>query len=288
MDRKTLSLSAAAASVTVAMLLVVLKVWALAQTQSLSIAATLADSALDLLVSASGLAAIAYASRPPDEDHAFGHSSAEDLAALAQALFLIASATALAVISLQRLLAAEPPELRAEGVGITVMVISIVLTLALVAWQRHVARRTGNRVVAADSLHYMMDLLPNLGAILALWVSARFGVSGVDSLVALAGACVLAIGAVRIGRGAWDSLMDRGADPELIADICRIIEAHPGIRGYHDMRSRTAGSRVFVDFHVEIDGDLTLREAHEIAADLKRRILAAHPGIDVLIHQDPA
>ena len=286
-DRRRLNLSAGAASVAVAFTLVVLKAWALAETQALSVAATLADSGLDLLVSASGLAAIAYAARPPDEDHAFGHGSAEDLAALGQALFLTGAAGAIGALAVHRLVSGAPTTLEDEGRGIVVLVVSIVLTLGLVAWQRHVARRTGNRVVQADSLHYVGDLVPNLGAIAALWASARFGIGGVDSAVALIAAGVLAMGAVRIGRGAWDALMDRRADPDLIAEFERIVADHPGIAGHHDLRTRTAGGRVFVDFHVEIDGSLTLAEAHEIAAGLKRRLLAAHPEVDILIHKDP-
>ena len=287
-DRRRLNLSAGAASVTVAFVLVVLKAWALAETQALSVAATLADSGLDLLVSASGLAAIAYAARPPDEDHAFGHGSAEDLAALGQALFLIGAGAAIGGVALYRLASGGETQLHAEGRGMIVLVISIGLTLALVAWLRHVARRTGNRVVQADSLHYVGDLVPNLGAIAALWASAAYGVTGVDSVVALIEAGVLAAGAVRIGRGAWAALMDRRADPALIAEIERAATAHPGIEGCHDLRSRMAGGRVFVDFHVEIDGALPLSEAHEIAAALKRRLLADHPQADILIHMDPA
>ena len=286
--RRRLNLSAGAASVSVALILVILKAWALAETQALSVAATLADSGLDLTVSASGLAAIAYAARPPDDDHAFGHGSAEDLAALGQAVFLAGAAGAIALLAVHRLTMADAEPLRAEGRGIVVMIVSIALTLALVAFQRHVARRTGNRVVQADSLHYLGDLLPNLGAIAALWASARFGIGGVDSAVALIAAAVLAVGAARIGRGAWDALMDRRADPRLIARIEETARAFPGVEGYHDLRSRMSGGRVFVDFHVEIDGSLPLVEAHEIAAGLKRRLLEDHPDVDILIHLDPA
>ncbi|WP_204114304.1 cation diffusion facilitator family transporter [Shimia biformata] len=287
-DNTRLSLSAAIASVSVALVLIVLKIWALSETGSLAIAATLADSALDLLVSAAGLAAIAYAAKPPDRDHAFGHSSAEDLAALGQALFLIGVSAGLVVLAVRRFLSSEPVELSAESFGITIMAVSIALTGALVIWQRYVAARTGNRVVAADSLHYVADLLPNLGAVLALWVSARFGITGLDSLVALIAAGVLSFGALKILRGAWDALMDRHADQDLVGEIEQIIAAYPGILGHHDMRTRTSGSRVFLDFHVEIDGTLSLHDAHEIAAGLKRRIIADYPQVDILIHKDPA
>ncbi|MDU9002707.1 cation diffusion facilitator family transporter [Sedimentitalea todarodis] len=282
-----LNLSAGTASVTMALCLVVIKLWAVVQTQSLSVAASTADSALDLLVSALGLAGIVYASRPPDDDHAFGHSSAEDLTALAQALFLLVTAVALAGVSLQRLLSPAPAPLASEGTGITVMVISIVLTGALVLWQRRVARLTGNRVVAADSLHYLSDLLPSLGAILALWLSARYGITDVDTIVGLIASVVLFAGAVKIGTGAWNALMDRRVDPALIAEVETIIRDYPGIMGFHDLRSRTAGSQIFFDFHIELDGTLTLNEAHAIGAGLRRRIMETYPQMDILIHKDP-
>ena len=287
-DRTRLALSAAVASVTVALTLVLVKAWALAQTQALSVAAALADSGLDLVVSASGLAAIAYAARPPDEDHAFGHGSAEDLAALGQALFLAGAAGAIAVLAVGRLYAGGASPIEAEGAGMLAMAVSIVLTLALLAWQRHVARRTGNRVVAADALHYLGDLLPNVGVILALWLSARYGLWGIDAALALVAAAAMAWGAWRIGRGAWNALMDHRADPEMLAAIERTARAFPGIEGLHDLRSRMAGGHAFVDFHVEINGDLPLAEAHEIAARLKRELLATHPQVDILIHMDPA
>lgn len=282
-----LNLSSGLASVTVALVLVALKLWALAETESLAIAASLADSALDLMVSLGGLAAIVYAARPPDDDHAFGHTSAEDLAALGQAVFILLAAGAIAVAAVGRLMTPEAPQISAEGRGITVLLLSIVLTLGLVAWQRHVAARTGSRVVQADSLHYIGDLIPNLGAILALWASAQFGLARIDSVVALGAAGVLAVGAFGIGRGAWDALMDRGADPALVARIEELVEGWPGVYGWHDLRTRSAGRKVFVNLHVELDGAQSLAQAHVISAGLKRAIIDLCPEADVIIHQDP-
>jgi len=282
-----LNLSAGLASVSVALVLVGAKLWAYAATSSLSIAASLADSALDLLVSLGGLAAIAYAARPPDEDHAFGHSSAEDLAALGQALFLTVSASVISVAAIRRLLAPAAPPIEAEAAGIAVMLLSIVLTMALVWWQRRVARQTGNKVVSADSLHYLGDLIPNLGAIIALAAAAWFGLDRLDSVIALVAAAIIATGALRIGRAAWDALMDRAADDETIAGIERIARDFPGVHGYHDLKTRMAGSRVFVNLHIELDGGQSLDDAHEIGAALRRAIIAEYPQCDVLIHKDP-
>ena len=283
-----LNLSAAVASVTVAVVLVLLKLWALGETGALSVAASLADSAMDMMVSIGAMAAIFYAARPPDEDHAFGHTSAEDIAAMGQAIFILISACVITAAAILRLVSPQPDQLMAEGKGMAVMAVSVALTLALVLWQGRVARRTGNRVVQADRLHYLGDLLPNIGAIVSLWASARFGLYQIDSVVALGAAALLALGAVRIGKAAFDALMDRRADPDIIEGIARIASDWPGVRGYHDLKTRTAGSRVFVNLHIELDGDQPLRQAHDIGAGLRRAILQAYPQTDVIIHKDVA
>jgi ferrous-iron efflux pump FieF len=282
-----LNLSAGVLSVSVALVLVVLKLWALAATGSLSIAAALADSAMDLIMSAGGLIAIAYAAKPADEDHAFGHTSAEDLAALGQSVFILISAVVIAAAAGRRLITGTATPLNDEGLGIAVTLIAIALTVLLVLWQRRVARLTGNRVVQADSLHYIGDLIPNFGALVALGASAAFGLGQVDAVVALGAAALMAVAALRIFRGAWDALMDRAADPEVIAGIAAIARAYPGVQGFHDLKTRVAGSRIFVNLHIELDGEQTLHEAHAIGAGLRRAILAAYPRADVLIHKDP-
>ena len=283
-----LNLSAGLASVSVAGVLVLLKLWALGETGALSVAASLADSAMDLMVSIGAMAAIFYASRPPDEDHAFGHTSAEDIAALGQAIFILISAAVIAAAAMLRLVSPQPGTLMAEGRGMAVMAVSIALTLALVLWQGRVARRTGNRVVQADRLHYLGDLIPNIGAIISLWAAARYGLFQIDSVVALGSAAILALGAVRIGKGAFDALMDRRADPAIIAGIAGMARNWPGVHGFHDLKTRTAGSRIFVNLHIELNGDLPLREAHDIGAGLRRAILDAYPQTDVIIHKDVA
>ena len=283
-----LNLSAGLASSAVALTLVAAKLWALGQTGSLAVAATLVDSAMDLMMSLGALAAIAYAAKPADEDHNFGHSSAEDLAALAQSVIILASAGVIFVAAILRLVRGDATLPENELQGMAVVVLSIVLTLGLVLWQRRVAARTGNTVVQADSLHYLGDLIPNVGTLLALWASKALGLAQVDSVVALGAAVILAVGALRIGKGALDALMDRQADPEMIAGIARIADDFPGVMGHHDLKTRRAGSTVFVNLHIELDGDQSLHEAHAIGAALRRAILKAYPRTDVLIHKDPA
>ncbi|MCT8161210.1 cation diffusion facilitator family transporter [Pseudoruegeria sp. SHC-113] len=287
-DRSRLGAMAGIASTGVALTLVLLKLWALAVTGSLSVASSLTDNALDLLMSLGALAAILYAARPPDEDHAFGHSSAEDLAALGQAAFILVAAALISIAAISRLLSGDPPDITQEGVGMAIIAVSVVLTLALVLFQRYVVAKTGNRVVAADSLHYLSDLVPNLGAIVALFAASRYGMNHLDSGIALATAAMLVVSALHIGKGAWDALMDRAADPKLVAEVEKIVDGWPGVQGHHDLRSRSAGSQVFINMHIEVDGSLTLFEAHEIGAALKREICTRFPEVDLIIHKDPA
>jgi len=268
-------------------LLIGLKLWALAVTGALSIAASLVDSVLDLLMSATNLVAILYATKPADDDHAFGHTSAEDLAALAQAAIVAVSGVTIGFAAIKRLATQTAGPLSAETSGIAVMVVSIVITLALVLWQRHVAARTGSRVVSADSLHYLTDLIPNAGAILALLASSLFAIGQIDSIVAIAASVVLLVGAARIGRGAFDALMDRRASPEVIRKVESMVEDWPGVLGYHDLKTRTAGSKTIIQINIELDGDQKLTRAHGIGAGLRHAILREFPNADVIIHQDP-
>jgi len=282
---KRLNISAGIASITVAVVLVAAKSWAWAATGSLAVAASLIDSALDLVVSVANLAAILYAARPADEDHRFGHHSIEDIAALAQAVIVALASVMLGWRGIGRLLTPEP--LAAEGAGIAVMVLSIAVTAALVAWQREVARRTGSKVVAADSLHYLSDLLPAIGSIVALGASAAFRIVILDSLFSLVAAAFLMRGAWKIGGSAFAALMDREAPAEVEARIGAVVAEFPAIRGFHDLKTRVSGTRTFVQLHIELDGRQSLFDAHAIGARLRLRIIDAVPGSDVLVHKDP-
>jgi ferrous-iron efflux pump FieF len=281
------TLRVARAAVAVAFALVIIKAWALAASGALSVAASLADSALDVLVSATAMVALAYAARPADDDHAFGHTSVEDLSALAQSVAITAAAIAIAWAAALRLFGGRQDTMIAmEGPAMLALVLSGVLTGALVVWQGRVARATGSRVIAADRLHYLGDLIPTGGALRSLAASWAWGIWQVDAVVALVAAAIMLRGAWTIGRGAWDALMDRQAGADIIARIAAVADGFPGVRGWHDLRTRTAGSRTFVILHVELDGEQTLAEAHEIGAALRLAIMAAVPQADVTIHKD--
>ena len=121
---------------------------------------------------------------------------------------------------------------------------------------------------------------------MSLAASRYWGLWQVDAVVALVAAAIMLRGAWIIGRGAWDALMDRQAGADVIARIGAVADGFPGVRAWHDLRTRTAGSRTFVILHVELDGDQTLAEAHAIGAALRLAIIAAVPHADVTIHKD--
>ncbi len=276
---------AARASVCVAGVLVVLKLLAYYATGSVAILSSLVDSALDAAASILNMLAIGHALEPPDEDHRFGHGKAEALAGLGQAAFITASGGFLLVEAGSRLVRPSPID---QGlVGIAVMVASIILTLGLVRYQRRIARQTGSLAVAADSVHYLSDLLANVGVIAALILAVQFGLWWADPLFAAAAGLYILISAWRIGKVAWDQLMDREASAELRAQIEQVATGIAGVEGVHDLRTRLAGARCFIQMHIEMDGTLPLVQAHAIAEQVEAAVRKAVPRAEVLIHEDP-
>lgn len=276
---------AAQASVAVASFLILAKSAAWLATDSISLMSTLIDSLLDVGASLVNLIAIRHALEPADREHRFGHGKAEALAGLAQAAFVAGSAAFMLAQAGERLL--RPRPLINTEIGIAVMVLSIVVTVGLVAFQRYVARRTKSVAISADSLHYESDVLANLGVIVSLVLVSHFGWGAADPLIAAVIVGYILWGAWGIGTRALQILMDReipDADRENIRAIAR---AHPGVRGAHDLKTRSSGARIFVQLHLELDGAMSLNEAHAVAEDVMQRIMEVYPNAEVIIHEDP-
>jgi ferrous-iron efflux pump FieF len=246
---------------------------------------TLIDSLLDAVASVITLFAVHHALVPADREHRFGHGKAEALAALGQAAFITGSACLLVVEAVRRFF--QPHEVTRELVGIAVMVLSIVLTLVLVQYQRYVVRKTASVAIGADSLHYVGDLLVNGAVIAALVATAWLGWQWVDPVLALCVAGYILISAWRIARSSLDMLMDRELPDEDRKRIREIVLAHPEVHAFHDLRSRRSGTDTFIQLHIELDGELTVEQAHDISDAVEEEIRAAFPNAEVIIHQDP-
>ena len=148
-------------------------------------------------------------------------------------------------------------------------------------------RRTNSAAIRADALHYRTDLLTNSGVVVALLL-AQFGWPGTDPLFAIAAALYILWSARSIMRSAFNELVDRELPDTQRAQIIAIAETHPEVRGVHDLRTRSAGRIDFVEMHLELDGSMPLVKAHRISDEVEAAVIAAMPGADVVIHQDPA
>jgi ferrous-iron efflux pump FieF len=274
------------AAVAVAGTLIAIKLWAWVATNSVAMLASLVDSTLDLVASGLNLVAVHHALTPADREHRFGHGKAEALAGLGQAAFIGGSSVFLLFQSLERLWAPEP--VQQSATGLAVIAISLALTVALVLFQRYVINRTRSLAIGADQLHYTTDIATNLAVVAALVVSGLWGWTAADPLFGLAIAAVIAWGAFKILRGAYDELMDRELDDAERQRIKDIVNRHAGVESLHDLRTRRAGHRSFIQLHLELPPQMTLLEAHRIADDVEIEIMAAFPDAEVITHQDPA
>jgi ferrous-iron efflux pump FieF len=281
----SLNRSAALASISVALLLVGLKAWAAWSTGSTAMLGSLADTVLDLVASAATLAGVWVAAQPADDNHRFGHGKAEALAAMFQVVLISISALTLAARGVQQLLGGSRTE--AAGEGIAVSAVAIAATLVLLVWQNHVIRKTGSLAIATDHLHYKSDLLLNVAVIAALALDQYAGMAGADPLFGLAIAAWLGWGAWRASHAAIEQLMDHEWPEAKKSRFLDVVARHPELKGLHDLRTRTSGNRDFVQFHVWVDPQMTVAQAHEVMDDIEDKLLAEFPGIEILIHPDP-
>lgn len=276
---------AALASVTMALSLLGLKVWAAAATGSVAMLGSLADTGLDLIASLVTLLGVGLAAQPADADHRFGHGKAEAIAALVQTLLIAVSALLIgwrAGIGL-----AAPATPGAPELGIGISLVAIVATLALVAYQRRVARATGSIAIQTDQLHYQSDLLLNLSVIAALVLDSLLGLTGADAAFGLFIALYLMVGATRSARTALDMLMDREWPAEKRARLDGLLAASRYASGIHALRTRSSGAHDFIQFHVWVDPQMSTLDAHRIVDELEDAVEAGFPHADIIVHVDP-
>jgi len=274
------------ASVSVAGVLIAAKMAAWLATDSVSMLSTLLDSVLDAAASMVNLVAVRHALVPADREHRFGHGKAEPLAALGQSAFVAGSAVLLIVEVVRRLWRPHPIE--NGDIGIVVMLGSIVITAGLVMFQRHVVRKTGSLAISADRLHYVGDVLVNGGVLLALVLTGLTGWTLIDPIFGAVIAVYILHTAWRIARSSLDMLMDRELPDEDRKRIRALATSHPNVKALHELRTRASGPAIFIQFHLEMDGAMSLYEAHRVADQVEEQVLAAFPGAEIIIHQDPS
>lgn len=283
--RHLLARSAAVASIAVALLLVSLKTWATLRTGSTAMLGSLADSALDLVASMATLLGVWIASRPADANHRFGHGKAEALAAIFQVMLIGLSASGIAFRAVSKLV--EGGRVEAAPEGMAVSAIAIVATLLLLVWQRYVIARTRSVAIGADHVHYQSDLLLNLAVIAALALDQYAGFTKADPLFGLAIAAWLLWGAWHAASESINHLMDKEWPEDKRLRFVEVAARHPELSNLHDLRTRTAGDRDFVQFHVDLPETMTVLAAHDIIDRVERDLRREFPEADILIHIDP-
>ena len=283
-DYSKLSKRAVQAAVVVSFLLLISKYVAWYFSGSATLLSSLTDSSLDLSASIFSFVVLIYALRPADDDHRFGHGKAEGLAALFQSGIVLAAGLAVLFQSASRLI--NPQPLRESATAIGVMLLSLLLTALLVWYQGKIYQKTKSLVVKADRAHYMADLLANAGAILAL-IAASSGVPHADAIGGIIVSLLILNGAREVFSHAADMLLDHELADEYLKRFDELVNIDKQIQGYHDLKTRQSGRTIFFQVHLELDGDLSLTEAHEIAEGLESRVISEWPESECLVHMDP-
>ena len=280
-----LATRAAIASVALALALLVAKSWAAWETDSTAMLGSLADTALDLIASLAMLAGVRIAAVPADRDHRFGHGKAEALVALGQVVLISISALWIAWRAVDRLInGAETAQME---LGIAVSIAAIAATLLLLWYQRRVIAQTGSIAIRTDNVHYKSDLMLNGAVIVALLLDQWLGVTGADAAFGILIAAWLAWGALRASNAAIDQLMDREWPEEERQAFLAAAHEFPELAGLHDLRTRKSGTLRFVQFHVWVPANWTVRQAHDRLDIAEEALQARFPGTEILIHVDP-
>lgn len=282
---KRLIYRAAVASVTVAAGLILIKGLAWLHTDAISLKATLIDSLLDAAASLMNFLAIRQSHRPANKQFRFGYGKAEAVSALAQSVFIAASACWLTYEAVERFI--HPVPIQAPLLGVYVMLFVMAITLVLLTYQHRVVKKTNSAAIRADALHYRSDFLINGGVIFSLLASHFFGAGWVDPLSGAVIGLYILYTAWNITRDGFYILMDHELSQEERQAIVKLAIAHPKVHGLHDLRTRSSGMKRFIQLHLELDGNLTLSQAHAIADEVEQVILAEFTNSEVLIHQDP-
>lgn len=280
-----LTARAALASMSVALLLLLLKGYAVWATGSVSMLGSLADTALDFIASLIALFGVRFAATPADRLHRFGHGKAEALVALFQVTLIIVSAIGIGWRAIERIGSGETTANAEYGIGVSL--IAIAATFALLLYQRHVIRQTQSLAIGTDHLHYQSDLFLNLSVILALVLDQYLGLAGADALFGVGIALWLGWGAVHASSRALDQLMDKEWPLDRRQRFIAVAGHHPLVKGIHDLRTRTSGMHDFAQFHIWVSPTMTVQEAHRVMDEVEARLRPEFPGVEILIHPDP-
>lgn len=284
-DSNRLKKIAAVSSISLAVLLCLLKAAAVFYTGSLSVMSSMVDSLSDIIASLITFFAVKISIKPASNNYRYGYGKAEALSALFQSLFVAIAGIFILYDAILRFW--HPVELSQTGFGLVVMVFSLVATVILVYFQQYVAKKTNSQAIEADSLHYKIDILTNASIIISLLFVRFFDITQVDTIMALLISIYLLWNAYDLGKDAVGLLLDRELDNKIRDDVLAIIATHKINPKAHDLRTRDLGAVYMFEFHLELDGNLDLYTAHKYTDEVEALIRKKYPEAQIIIHQDP-
>lgn len=276
---------AAAASVSVASLLIIFKFVAFLKTDSLAVFSSFIDSLTDLFASLVSFVAIYFATKPASQSHRYGYGKSEALSALLQAALVALSGFFVVFDGARRFI--HPVEITQTALGIKIMLFSIFVTVLLVSYQAYVAKKTNSLAIKADMAHYTVDFLTNSSVVLSLLVVHFWGFIYFDVIIALFISSYLLYSAYQLAKESIEQITDKELSMEIREHIKDIVKSSKGVHGMHDFRTRNLGDIFYFEFHIELDGSISLNKAHELTEAVEQKILTLYPNSQVLIHQDP-
>jgi len=278
---------AAAVSIASNTILIVLKLFAGAVTGSVAILTEAIHSAVDLIASFIAYFSVRQAEEPADAEHRYGHEKFENVAAAAEGVLILVGSGVIIYASAHSLV--NGPHLESLGFGIAVVGFAALVNLLVSAWLFRRAAATDSPALEGDAAHLRTDAYTSLGVLVGLALVHWTGYEWLDPIVALMIAGAIVITGLKLVARSWRVLVDEALPPDELAAIRSVIEDFAGgdVVGYHQLRTRRAGARRYVDLHVQFRAGTTLEDAHGIAHDLQDRIAARIRGADVLIHLEP-
>lgn len=285
----TVKTRAAALSIASNTVLIALKLAAGAITGSVAIITEAMHSSIDLVASIVAYVSVRKADKPADADHPYGHDKYENLAAAIEAMLILVGSGVIVYESVRRL-ATGAPEVDSLGVGIAVIAFSVVANVVVSTRLARKARESDSPALEGDAAHLRTDAATSATVLVGLVLVQLTGATWLDPVIALAVAAAIVWAGVRLLSRASRVLVDEALPAEELGAVHAAVESFgpEGVCGYHQLRARRAGSRRYLDLHVQFVKGTTLEDAHTTAHLLQAAIQARLRGADVLIHLEPA
>lgn len=283
MSKDQLVKNASYASVVTGVIILIIKLWGALQSSSVSLLASLVDSMLDVTSSVVNMLAVHAALSPPDNKHRFGHNKIEDLAVFGQGLVFIVSGAFALFVSIRQIILGQ--NIKNHDAAIVSILVCTVLALILILYQSYVIRKTDSQIIKSDRLHYSSDFSSNLAVIVSLYASRYF--QSIDSILGIIIAIYIMFSSVGLLRQSIRNLIDEEFSDEDKEKILQVLRNDSGILDVHDMKTRYAGNKAFIQFHIGLDPEISLVKAHDIADRIEVKLRGIFPDSEIIIHQDP-